>query len=233
MSQPIPSETAAPRKRLGRGLSGLLGEIAGVEPLSDVVRGAQPQPTTTIREIPTTSIGPSPFQPRRVFDQDALARLAESIKAAGIMQPILLRRATAAGGPEFELVAGERRWRAATLAGLATVPAVVSELDDARAAQWALIENLQRQDLGAMERAWALRGLCERFGLTQAQAAERVGLDRTTVTNLIRVTELEAEVREMLDRGELSLGHGKALLAAPPGPERVGLASRAAAQRWS
>lgn len=205
---------------------------------------AEPETADTRDKVVTLNVDdivPSPFQPRRVFNQEALERLAASIRSAGVMQPILVRRRTGAGvatgavGGEgaYELVAGERRWRAAKLAGLEAVPAIIAELGDEQAAEWALIENVQREELSAMERAWALRSLIERFGLTHAAAAEKVGLDRSSVTNLVRLTELEEPIRALLDEGRLSVGHGKALLAAPAGPGRIALARRAAEGGWS
>jgi ParB family transcriptional regulator, chromosome partitioning protein len=142
-------------------------------------------------------------------------------------------RRSASGLGRFELVAGERRWRAARLAGLDAVPAIVAELGDEQAAEWALIENVQREELGAMERAIALRSLLELFGLTHAEAADRVGLDRSSVSNLVRLTDLEEPIRAQLEAGKLGVGHGKALLAAPAGPGRIGLAKRAAEGGWS
>lgn len=187
-----------------------------------------------VRRVAVGDVEPSPFQPRRRFDPGALERLASSIRSAGVMQPVLVRPRTAgAGEPKFELIAGERRWRAARLAGLSVVPAVVAPITDAEAAEWALIENLQREELGPLERAWALRLLCERFALTHQQAADKVGLDRSSVTNLIRLTELEPGLATLIDEGKLTIGHGKALLALPAGPGRESIGARAAAQGWS
>jgi ParB family chromosome partitioning protein len=191
-----------------------------------------------IIQVPVGAIEPNRFQPRRTFDQAQLAELAASIKSAGVVQPILVRPsssqgAAVGGAARFELVAGERRWRACTLAGLTHVPAVVSRLTDEQAAEWALIENIQRSDLSPMERAWAIRGLCERFGFTHAQVGEKLGIDRSSAANLARLTELEQEIRDLLDSNQLSAGHGKALLAAPAGPARVTLARQAATQGWS
>ncbi|MBX3358629.1 MAG: ParB/RepB/Spo0J family partition protein [Phycisphaeraceae bacterium] len=182
--------------------------------------------------VRTDEIVPSPFQPRRAFDQSALDRLAASIRSAGVMQPVLVRRSQSGEAP-FELVAGERRWRAAKLVQLERIPAIVSVLTNEQAAEWALIENLQREELGPMERADGLKSLMVRFGLSHAQIAERVGLDRSSVTNLVRLTELEEPIRSLLEDRRLSAGHGKALLAAPAGTGRVDLANRAAAHSWS
>ena len=189
---------------------------------------------STIVHIRPADLTPSPFQPRRSFDEAGLKELAASIKQAGVMQPIIVRRVRdEVSGNEFQLVAGERRWRAAMLAGLATLPAIVRDLDDERAAEFALIENVQRKDLGAMERAHGFQSLAERFSLSHAQVAQRVGLERSTVTNLIRLTELEREIQELLDQEQLSVGHGKALLAIAPGEHRLALAKRAATEGWS
>lgn len=254
-----PSSAADRPRRLGRGLSSLLGAPVAVEiptgaGASGEVEPPRPRPpsreaaesapshgpgdaaagASSIVMIPIDRIVPNRFQPRRAFEEAGLAELAASIRSAGVVQPVLVRRrAQAAGGAEFELVAGERRWRASRLAGLDRVPAVVGELSDEQAAEWALIENVQRTDLSAMETAYALRELCERFSLTHGTAAEKLGIDRTSVTNLIRLTELEPEVRDLLERGELSAGHGKLLLSMKPGAARVGLAKRAAASGWS
>jgi ParB family chromosome partitioning protein len=185
-----------------------------------------------LAQIPIEAIEPNRFQPRRVFDETQLTELAASIRAAGVVQPILVRPAAGATG-HYELVAGERRWRAGKIAGLKTIPAVISKLSDEQAAEWALVENIQRSDLTPMERAWAIRGLCERFGLSHAQVAEKLGIDRSSAANLSRLTDLEEDVRTLLDSNQLSVGHGKVLLSAPAGPVRVGLARQCATQGWS
>lgn len=234
------SETSKPR-RLGRGLSGLIG--GPVKVMGPLVQA--PVPTKVDSEaaeqktvsdnalglvlVPVGQIHASPFQPRRTFDGGALSRLADSIRQSGMMQPVLVRRS----GGGYELVAGERRWRAAQQAGLAQVPAIVRELNDEESAQFALVENVQREDLNPMERAFAFRALADRFGLTQAQIAERVGIDRSSVANLQRLLELEPEIQGMIERGEISGGHGKALLAAAPGRGRIELAARAASEGWN
>ncbi len=181
-------------------------------------------------QITLESAEPNRFQPRRVFDEAQLKELAASIRSAGVVQPILVRR----GAPGmYEIVAGERRWRACKAAGLTHVPAVVAELSDEQAAEWALIENIQRAELSPMERAWAVRGLAERFGLTHGQIGEKLGIDRSSAANLARLTELEKEIHELLENGQIALGHGKVLLGMTPGPVRVGLAKQAASQGWS
>lgn len=238
----VPSSADAGRpRRLGRGLSGLIGtpvKVIGPSESPNIPTQQEHQPssrgfdvfeTPGIAMVPVGQIVASPFQPRRSFDEAALSRLAESIRQSGMMQPVLVRRRS--GG--FELVAGERRWRAAQRAGLSAVPVIVRELTDEESAQFALVENVQREDLNPIERAHAFRGLADRFGMTQAQIAERVGIERPTVANLLRLIELEPEVQGMIERGELSGGHGKALLAAGPGRARIELAARAAAEGWS
>ena len=230
-------KAASPQRRLGRGLSSLIDmpsvaiEVAAPPVKADV---AAPGPGASgdgpsIRMVEVARIQPSPFQPRRDFNERSLDELAASITRSGLMQPVILR----AVGESFELVAGERRWRAAGRAGLTRIPAVVQVLSDSDAAEWAIVENVQRDDLNAMEKAWAFRSLGERFGLGHAEIAARVGLERSSVANLIRLTELEAEIASLISAGRLSGGHGKALLQAPAGPVRVVLAKRAAEEQWS
>lgn len=212
-------------RRLGKGLSAIIGQ-----PVSVASESPRPDsPAQGIVMIPTGSVKPSRFQPRRVFDQTALERLADSITSTGMMQPVIVR--SSSGG--YELVAGERRWRAATMAGLATVPAIVRDLSDEQAAEWAIIENVQREDLNPIERAFAFRNLVDRFQLTHQQIADRVGLDRSSVANTIRLTELEESIRDMIQSGRLNAGHGKALLMTAPGQARVKLAEQACDEFWS
>ncbi len=233
-----PVEAKAPVRRLGRGLSSLmaLGTPIQVAP--------EPQVTATkavstallasalsdFQSVAVGEISPSRYQPRKTIDPAAIARLADSIKRSGVMQPVIVRPL---GPGKFELVAGERRWRAAQAAGLTAVPALVRPMSDEQAAEWGLVENVQREDLNPMERAWALKALADKFSLQQSQLAERVGLERSTVANLIRLCELEPEIAQMIVKGELSAGHGKALLAAAPGQGRVSLAKEAASFGYS
>lgn len=228
-------------RRLGRGLSSLIPTTEPVQvgvdsqtktdhSTDEPVGQAQPgEGETGVRMIAVGGVTPSPYQPRREFDPEALESLAESIRRSGLMQPIIVRPR----GGGHELVAGERRWRAAALAGLERVPALVRELNDEEAAEWALVENLQRSELNPMERAHGLRSLSERFGVSQADLGKRVGLERSTVANLMRLTELEEELQALVSSGELSPGHAKALLALPPGRERMELAARAVSGKWS
>ncbi|MGE3108125.1 MAG: ParB/RepB/Spo0J family partition protein [Phycisphaerales bacterium] len=230
-----------PTRKLGRGLTSLLSAPVSVAPLRSATestdRSRDPADGEAIQQISLHYLIPNIYQPRRQFEASSLERLAESIRSAGVMQPILVRPAAASGEgngePRYEIVAGERRFRAAGLAGLPAIPAIVVNITDEESAEWALIENMQRDDLATMEKAEALRALTERFNLTHAQAAERVGLDRSSVTNLIRLTELEPEIVALLDQKRLTLGHGKALLAIASGPGRVELARRAAEEEWS
>ena len=241
--------TTKNRPRLGKGLSALISapvSVSASPPLQDDVTPPQSDPSTrpaaaasaesigaesALRSVLISKLIPNRFQPRRSFDQSGLERLAESIRTTGMMQPIVVRAAR--GGASWEIIAGERRWRAAELAGLDAVPVIVSDVDDRGAAEWALIENLQREDLNPIDRAVAFRGLSDRFGLTHAEIAERVGLDRSTVANLVRLMDLEPEIQDLVRDGVLSTGHAKALLACPAGPARMKLAGAARAGEWS
>jgi len=205
------SEAAIPRPKrapLGRGLAALFGET-GTRPLADL-GGA--------RTVPIESIRPSPFQPRRHFGEEELEGLAQSIRDKGIVQPLLVRPAENAvngSAADFELIAGERRWRAAQRAGLHEVPVVIRPLADSEALEIALVENLQREDLSPLEEAEAYSRLMQEFGRSQAVLAEAVGKSRSHVANTLRLLSLPAPVRRQLEDGALSAGHARALLAAP------------------
>ena len=183
----------------------------------------------------------SRFQPRQVFDEEKLKELAESIRSIGVMQPVIVRKRGAEGqrgegaeGVGYELVAGERRWRAAQLAGLTRIPAIVRELDDESCAAWGLIENMQREDLDPMERAAACRVMMERFGVSAPELASRLGVDRSTVVNLVRLTELEPSIQGMVRRGDLTMGHARALLGvASENGARLALATLVGLEGWS
>jgi ParB family transcriptional regulator, chromosome partitioning protein len=222
------SDQASGSRKLGRGIGALMGVPAPVAIQTDARPVASSR--VDVRQVPLGSIRVSPFQPRKVMDPGALARLADSIRHSGVMQPVIVRPIS---DGVFELVAGERRWRAAEAAGLTVVPALVRELTDEDAAEWALVENVQREDLNPIERGLALKSLVEKFGLTHAQIATRIGLERSTVANFIRLTELEPEIAAMIARGELSGGHGRALLSIPPGEARMSLAREAAVGGWN
>lgn len=192
---------AVKKRGLGRGLDALLSSGAEL----------QAQPGEELRDIPLDALEAGRHQPRRHFDEDALEALAASIKAQGVVQPIVVR---ALGESRYEIVAGERRWRAARRAGLSSVPAVVREMDERAAMAVALVENIQRADLNALEEAAALKRLIEECGLTHEQCAEAVGKSRASVSNLLRLFELHPEAQEMLRTGLLSFGHARALLGA-------------------
>jgi ParB family chromosome partitioning protein len=188
------------------GLSALLGNAAGAA-------GGE-----GVRMVPIEFLRPSTLQPRRYFGDDELAALTESIRAKGVMQPLLVRRRSDGAG-QYEIVAGERRWRAAQLAGCHELPVVVYVLSDREALEVALLENVQRQDLTALEEAEGYRRLIDEFGHTQEELARTLGKSRSHIANLIRLLALPASVRTMLERGELSAGHARALLGAPdPAP---------------
>lgn len=192
-------------KGLGRGLDALLG---GDEPVANVT-GTQ---SDTQRELSVDRLQPGKYQPRTRMDQDTLKELAESIKTQGVIQPILVR--SVADG-KFEIIAGERRWRAARMAGLQAVPVVIRDIPDHQALAVALIENIQREDLNPLEQAIGIQRLTNEFGLTHQSAAEALGRSRTAVTNLLRLLELAPPVRDLLAYGKLDMGHARALLALP------------------
>lgn len=182
-----------------------------------------------LRNLPLSSIAPGKYQPRRSIDEAKLAELAASIKAQGLIQPIVVR---ALGREKFELIAGERRWRAAQQAGLTEIPAVVRDVPPQAVLAMALIENIQREELSALEEAQALHRLIEEFDLTQQQAADAVGRSRAAVANLLRLLELPEPIRRLLENGQIEMGHARAL-ATLGGPRAIALAEKAAAESWS
>jgi ParB family chromosome partitioning protein len=198
----------AKKRGLGRGLDALLGSSAGE------ISAAQGfvNHDTDLREIPVDLIQRGKYQPRRDMDPDALEELAASIRVQGVMQPIVVRSAS---NQKFEIIAGERRWRATQLAGLDVIPAIVREVADDAAVAMALIENIQREDLNPIEEAIALQRLQQEFELTQQEVADAIGKSRSTVTNLLRLMSLRDDVRRLLEHGDLEMGHGKALLGLP------------------
>jgi ParB family chromosome partitioning protein len=196
-----------PKRRpsgLGRGLSSLLGEAQREAPVAGSSRG-------DIRQIPVASIEPHPGQPRRIFAEDALAELAESIQARGVIQPIIVRP----HGHRFQIVAGERRWRAAQKARLHEIPAIVRELNDEETLEIALLENIQRQDLNAIEEAQAYRRLLDDYKHSQEELGKLVHKSRSHVANLLRLLDLPAKVQVLVGTGQLSMGHARALITAP------------------
>jgi len=195
---------------------------------------AAPAVESGLREIPVDLLRRGKYQPRVDMREESLAELAESIKAQGVVQPIVVRPIMGAGAEkQYEIVAGERRWRAAQLAGLHTVPAVVRDIPDEAAVAVALIENIQREDLNSIEEARSLHRLIEEFGLTHEDAAEAVGRSRATVTNLLRLLELPRQVREMLERRQLDMGHARALLGLTSTELQIELAERVLKQQLS
>lgn len=188
------------RNALGKGLEAL---IPGAT--TNVLEAQRPGP----REVPIDRVAPNPFQPRSRFDEASLKELADSIKAAGVLQPVLVRRI--ADGT-YQLVAGERRFRAAQLAGFEAIPAIVREVDDRQMLELAIIENVQREDLNPIDEAKGYQALVSRVGLTHEEISARVGKHRTAVTNALRLLGLPVEVQEMVSRGTLTAGHGRALL---------------------
>jgi ParB family chromosome partitioning protein len=208
----------AERQRgMGRGLAAILA----VAPRDDAQE---------LREIPTDMVSPNPHQPRRVFDEEALLALADSIRVRGVLQPVLVRPLPAG---TYELIAGERRWRAAGLAELETIPAIIRHHDDAGSLEVALIENMAREDLNPVEEARACAALTEELGLSREEVGQRVGRSRVAVSNLIRLLDLPDEALDLVSAGDLSEGHGRALLMAPENADRRRLARQAVEGGWS
>jgi ParB family chromosome partitioning protein len=224
-------------KRLGRGLSTLLGDapVAVPAPVESpgVAPAAVPEATATgerLLVLPLDRIRPNAAQPRKRIDDEALAALTESIASTGLIQPVVVR---ALDGDDYELIAGERRWRAAQAAGLTEVPAVVRDADERERLEVGLVENLVRQDLDPVETAQALAALVEDFGQSQADVARSVGRSRSSVANLIRLLELPDDVQEMLVVGTLTEGHGRAILMADGAKKRRAVAKQASEQGLS
>lgn len=227
-------------RRLGRGLDFFLSG-GSKQPAASAVPHAGPvgaEPTRSsqaapnadeVLQVPVGKLEVSPFQPRRVMEPAELAELSESIRSSGILQPILARRR----GDRFEIVAGERRWRAAQLAGLAEVPVLVRTLSDQDAAVASLVENVQREDLNAMEKAQGFKALMEHLSTTQEGVAKKVGFERSTVANFLRLLDLPAPVQDHVSRGTISMGHARALLALGDGELMAKLAEHSIKQAWS
>jgi ParB family chromosome partitioning protein len=198
----------AKKRGLGRGLDALLGASQASSPAeADTTENTQ---VATTAQLAIDLIQRGRYQPRRHFDEDKLRELADSIGAQGMVQPIVVRKIE---GDKYEIIAGERRWRAAQLTGLADVPVVIKDVDDQTAMAMALVENIQRDDLNPLEEATALHRLLEEFALTHQQIAQAVGKSRTMVSNLLRLLELTAEAKSLLEQGQIEMGHARALLA--------------------
>jgi len=227
-------------QRLGRGLSSLMAQPAA----NQQSEAAQPEQGTAAEEgellhVAVQTIRPNPHQPRQHLNQEELQSLAESIQQDGLMQPIVLRpadniaHADAENGIHYELVAGERRWRAAQIAGLQQVPALLRRLEDREVAEWALIENLQREDLNPIERAEAFQHLAESFGLSHQQIGQRVGLKRATIANLLRLLDLSETVRDYVRQELLSMGQARAIAGLTDPNQQQQLADRTIRQGLS
>jgi ParB family chromosome partitioning protein len=202
---------------MGRGLSAILSATPREE-------------SEELRPLPVSLVDPNPNQPRSAVDEEGLVALAESVRANGVLQPVLVRPTT---GGRYELIAGERRWRAAQLAGLEEVPGVVRPHVDAASIELALVENMAREDLNPIDEARACSALVEELGLTREEVGRRVGRSRVAVSNLTRLLDLPDEAIALIERGDLSEGHGRALLLAPDHADRRDLARAAAAEGWS
>lgn len=207
---------ASAKRGLGRGLESLLSSVP------EKPREGE------LRTLPISAIRPNPWQPRQVFEPEQLEQLAASIKTQGLLQPVLVRPS----GDGYELIAGERRWRAAGLAGLTHIPAIVRQVDDRTTAALALVENLQREDLNALEKAQGIKRLIEEFGLTHQQVGEAVGHSRAHVSNLLRLLELAPAVQGLVESGQLDMGHARALLPLSPRQQEE-VAERVAAQQMT
>ena len=248
-------ETSGGRRqpRLGRGLSSLMSRPVEVQPpaadvspidaelavaaaaktaaeAASIVSAAKAESGDRIVYLMTNQIAPNPRQPRRVFNESSLKELAASIKSAGVMQPVIVRKPS--DGGTHELVAGERRWRAAKIAELEHLPAIVKELNDGQVAEWSLIENLQREDLNPIEKALAFRGLIEQFKLSHEDVGHRVGIDRSTITNSLRLLTLDEEVQDLVRQSLLSVGQAKVLLGVLDVQQQRLLARRAITNDW-
>ena len=220
--------STAKKRGLGRGLEALLGP-KGAATATAPAQVEQPQPGDVLRTLPVAQLQPGKYQPRKDMDPDKLEELSASIRAQGVIQPIVVRE-LAPG--QYEIVAGERRWRASQLAGLSEVPVVLRELDDRTVIAMALIENIQREDLNPLEEAQALQRLIDEFSLTHAEAAAAVGRSRAAVSNLLRLLDLPPAIRALVEARRLEMGHARALLTLSP-ELASRLASEAAEHGWS
>ena len=230
---------SAKRTGLGRGLDALLGDVdiaPPAVPVSDHSPRQTPPPDTGLTMISVDLLRRGAYQPRQTMRQEALEELADSIREQGLIQPIVVRpldETDDTGAQRYEIVAGERRWRAAQLAGLGELPALVKNIPDAAAIAVALIENIQRENLSPLEEAQSLRRLVDEFDLTHQQAAEAIGRSRTAVTNLLRLLDLGIETKSLLQAGKLEMGHARALLAITHPREQADIAARIVKQGLS
>jgi ParB family chromosome partitioning protein len=211
-------------------VSGTVGNTKNTN-ASDSVTPGSTMPVGGLVYLDVDLLAPNARQPRQVFDDDGLSSLAESIQKAGLMQPVIVRPSKSAG--EYELVAGERRWRAAQMAGLKQIPAIIKEIDDKTSAEWALIENLQREDLNPIDRAEAFDRLVVDFNATQKEIATQLGIDRSSVANFLRLNDLEPSIKDSVRDGRLSMGHAKVLLGIPDTSTSKAIARKCAREQWS
>ncbi len=240
------STSSNPRRKLGRGLGSLISTPVQVQ-IPSQHPTSQPPPTQPTRDYqspepdPNTSelqdmdlalIQPNPNQPRQNFDENALLALAASITTSGLMQPIVVRMSDQVSGG-YQIIAGERRWRAAQMAGLTRIPVVIRNVDDRTAAELSLVENIQREDLNPMERAEAFLRLLEDYQLTHEEIAQQVGLDRSSITNHLRLHDLDDATKQSIRTGDLTMGHAKALLAITSIQRRSIVARQVAREGWS
>jgi ParB family chromosome partitioning protein len=202
---------SAKKSPLGRNLSSMLSESTLQHAVENTRHGSAGQ--DTLRDLPLDLITPGPYQPRSVFDTARLEELAESIRQQGVIQPVVVR---STGDNEYQLIAGERRWRAAQMAGVEKIPAIIRDVPDEIAIAMALVENIQRENLNPIEEATALKRLVEEFQMTHQQAGDAVGRSRSAVSNLLRLLELSVEVKELVDARHLEMGHARALLTLEP-----------------
>jgi ParB family chromosome partitioning protein len=214
-----------PRKALGKGLGALLPTRLPVAP----VETAPPPPVETPQTLPVDAIDPNPLQPRRLFQNERLAELAQSIRANGIVQPLVVRRM----GDRYQLIAGERRWRAAKLAEIREVPVVVRDIPDERLLEISLIENIQREDLNPIETGQAFARLGQELGLKPEEIGVRTGKDRTTITNFLRLLQLPEDLQQLVAEKRLSAGHARCLLSLPTIALQREVAEKVVAQGWS
>ena len=217
------------RSVLGRGLDDI-GNGRGLDALIDTHSEVKTEGSSNLNEIEIAQIEPNPNQPRREFDPEALQELANSIRELGIIQPITLRKVE---GQKYQIIAGERRWRASQLAGLTKIPAYIVTVEDQNAMEMALVENIQREDLNAIEIALAYQHLADETGMTQAKISERVGKSRAAVTNYMRLLKLPAQVQIALKNHEIEMGHARALLALDSPTQQIKLFKEVQQQQYS
>jgi ParB family transcriptional regulator, chromosome partitioning protein len=222
-----------PRKALGKGLHALLPARNAAQPAAPshpAPHPAAPVPETNVQTLPIEHLAPNPNQPRREFDQTALMELAQSIERDGVIQPIIVRRT---GPGAYQIIAGERRWRAAKSAGLNQVPVIVRTADDNQVLELAIVENIQREDLNPIELAIAFQRMATELGMSHEQIGQRTGKDRVTITNAVRLLQLPEPIRQLIASKQLSPGHARALLKLPDEALQIDIANKCIAGGWS